>query len=452
VNKITTLFLALALTLSTCVGTVRTAAAMPPPEEDDDGCTYTVPPSVSEVNGRKNFSQVKAGDTLCLPAGERSNLKLIHLHGAPGKPITVRSSGGIVTIRGNTFLTGGISIYASSFLRVTGVGDETRCGAPYSAVEQKCGIVITGAHKGIRISTTKEVETLHDVEIDHIAVTYSSRAIKTRGISINPSPGRFVSGLYIHHNYVAGTAAEGIYMGTEPNSNLLDTLGTIQNLEISFNLVQQTGYDGIKIKAALQNVKVHHNVIRDTGLSDTADRQGGIKLIMSNGQFYNNYLENVFEGIHSVRPLAGMTEARYFNNVVVNSHSVGIEVMEDGALIFNNTVVSCEGDGIVAKAATAQVFDNIVAGCTGKPVKASRGEDTSDQQFNNLVGKIDSIGFVDPAKSDYRLRPDSKAIDAGLVWPAPLLYDHDDVPRPQGAGPDIGAFEYSVVYTSGMDR
>jgi hypothetical protein len=435
-----------------------TSLGMAPPEvakspslaETDKGCTYFIPPEVSEVDGKKNFNQVKPGDTLCLAAGVRGNLKLNHLHGAPGKPIVVRNSGGIVTIGGQDFLSGGIGIYASSYLRVTGTGTGTQCGAEYSAAEQECGIKIRGTHKGIKISTTKEPDKVGNIEIDHVSVSDVSKNVKTRGIAIHPRPGEFISGLYIHHNYVARTLAEGIYMGTEPRGRPLETLGKIQDLEVSYNLVEQTGYDGIKVKVALKNVKVHHNVVRDTGLSNTPAHQGGIKVAMSDGLFYNNYLENVFEGIRSSRPLDGASEARYFNNIVVNSRSVGIEAAEEGALIFNNTVIFCQNIGILGDSPTIKVFNNIVAGCKGKSVISRIGPGMQRQEFNNLVGLVGAMGFVDPADGNYRLRPDSVAIDAGTDQHDPLAFDYDNAPRPLGDGPDIGAFEYQSLSGLGM--
>ncbi len=59
------------------------------------------------------------------------------------------------------------------------------------------------------------------------------------------------------------------------------------------------------------------------------------------------------------------------------------------------------------------------------------------------LGSGDLIGdprFRDFAGGDFHLRPDSLAIDAGLE----LAYksDFDGVPVPQGARPDLGAFEY----------
>lgn len=436
---------------TTSLGMAPRAAAIPALlTETDKGCTYFIPPEVSEVDGQKNFDQVKPGDTLCLAAGVRGNLKLNHLHGAPGKQIVIRNSGGTVTIGGQDFLSGGIGIYASSHLRVTGTGTGTQCGAEFSAAEQKCGIEIRGTHKGIKISTTKEPDKVGNIEIDHVSISDVSKDVKTRGIALHPRPGELISGLYIHHNYVARTLAEGIYMGTEPRGRPFDTLGKIQDLEVSYNLVEETGYDGIKVKVAVKNVKVHHNVIRDTGLSNTPAHQGGIKVAMSNGQFYNNYIENVFEGIRSSRAPDGMTEARYFNNIVVNSRSVGIEAAEDGALIFNNTVIFCQNTGILGDSPTVKVFNNIVAGCKGKSVIARIGPGMQRQEFNNLVGLVSAMGFVDPAEGNYRLRPDSVAIDAGHLPQDPPTFDYDNAPRPLGEGLDIGAFEYQSLSGLGL--
>ena len=49
--------------------------------------------------------------------------------------------------------------------------------------------------------------------------------------------------------------------------------------------------------------------------------------------------------------------------------------------------------------------------------------------------------FVDPATGDYHLAAGSPCIDAGTVDHAPAT-DLDDHPRPQGAGVDVGAYEY----------
>ncbi len=62
-------------------------------------------------------------------------------------------------------------------------------------------------------------------------------------------------------------------------------------------------------------------------------------------------------------------------------------------------------------------------------------------QQNNLKFTKLTAGFVDPAHFDLHLQPGAPAIDAGSSVDAPKL-DRDRIPRPQGKGIDIGAYEW----------
>jgi hypothetical protein len=50
--------------------------------------------------------------------------------------------------------------------------------------------------------------------------------------------------------------------------------------------------------------------------------------------------------------------------------------------------------------------------------------------------------FVDAAAHDYRLAPDSRAIDAGVALPT-VTTDRLGAPRPSGQHWDSGAFEFA---------
>jgi len=50
--------------------------------------------------------------------------------------------------------------------------------------------------------------------------------------------------------------------------------------------------------------------------------------------------------------------------------------------------------------------------------------------------------FVDPGAGDYHLQPGSPAIDAGAALPTEVPDDHDGNARPNGAGYDIGPYEF----------
>ena len=150
---------------------------------------------------------------------------------------------------------------------------------------------------------------VHDLEIDHVAVERVSQEVKTRGILMHPLPGQLISGIHIHHNFVTNTLAEGIYMGSEPHDQPFDSLAKLERVEIDHNLVMDVGFDGIKIKVAIADVAVHHNVIRNAGISRTPAHQGGIKVAMSVGDFYNNTVIGAVEGIRANRELESPRDA-----------------------------------------------------------------------------------------------------------------------------------------------
>ncbi len=62
-------------------------------------------------------------------------------------------------------------------------------------------------------------------------------------------------------------------------------------------------------------------------------------------------------------------------------------------------------------------------------------------QENNLEIRDPAALFVDSARFDLRLLPNAAAIDAGSSINAPKL-DRDRIPRPQGKGIDVGAYEW----------
>lgn len=396
-------------------------------------CTFTIPASVSKVDGLGNYAQVRPGDTLCLPAGTRGNIRFYNLHGTAERPITIQNSGGRVRITGTQY-SEGIAIIKSSYIRITGTGTGNKCGSGYTPTQQECGIELDRTYKGIVIFTISG--GIGNIEIDHLHIHDTSTQVNSRGIVIRPVERQTISGIYVHHNYIFNTRGEGLYIGAEPHGQPLADLGKLENVEINHNLVEQTGYDGIKVKVAISNVQVHHNIVRNTGLRGALNHESGIQLAMSAGDIYNNFVATGIEGIAMGRPLSN-PGTRYFNNIVVGSKNGGILAPENNPRIYNNTVVKSGTFGIKATGLNAQIYDNIVAGIPGTPIQGR-----ASNIFNNYVGSITSAGFVDPNLNNFHLLPSSPAINAGRnsgVFP-PI--DYDNVKRPQGSRTDLGAFEF----------
>lgn len=415
------------LAVSTFAGVSPSMASV-----EDAECTYIIPPEVTKVDGADDYAHVQPGDTLCLPAGTRSNIRFLNLHGQADRPITIRNSGGRVKITGTNY-SQGLGLVHVSYLRVTGATISEKCGALYPAHEQECGIEIDNAFKGIKLDTTKG--PVHHVEIDHLFIHDTSPVTPTRGIALHPLEGQMISGIFIHHNYLRNTTAEGIYLGTEPHDRPLEILGKLEDVEVSYNLLEQIAYDGIKIKVAVSNVRVHHNIIRDAGTLEKPAHQGGIKMAFSVGEYYNNLIVGAVEGIKMSRVLDN-PGTRYYNNIIVGMRDVCIFAEGDDAMVYNNTLVSCGAVGISTLGANPQVFDNIIVDTAGIPIEGS-----APGIANNFIGSSDSAGFVNPAANDYHLLSTSPAVDAGRNTGTFPPFDFDGISRPQGPNTDLGAYE-----------
>jgi hypothetical protein len=397
-------------------------------------CTYTIPKEVGKVDGLTNYAQVKPGDTLCLPAGTRGPIKFFNLHGVADQPITIRNAGGGVKITGTSY-NEGVSIRYSSYLRLTGTGVSSQCGAEYPAGQQACGIELDRTNKGIVLA--KATTAVHHIEIDHIFIHDTSTTINSRAIVIHPLDRVIISGFSAHHNYIRNTRGEGMYIGSEPHGKPFADLGKLKNVELSYNLVEQTGYDGIKVKAAIEDVKVHHNLVIGAGFRNVSNHKSGIHLATSLGEIYNNWVMVPYEGIKSGRPLEN-PGSRYFNNVVVGSQK-GILTEESNALIYNNTIVGTTSSAIKSTGSQTLTFDNIIAGASGTVIQGQAAN-----IFNNLIASVAASGFANPAQNDYHLLPSSPAVNAGRnsgIFPP---FDFDDLSRPQGPKTDQGAFELPV--------
>jgi parallel beta-helix repeat protein len=135
------------------------------------------------------------------------------------------------------------------------------------------------------------------------------------------------------------------------------------------------------------------------------------------------------------------------NNVVVTDHWHGISLYgARNCSVTNNTVLdqNAEDPGPPWISVDDHKDGTPPQGCV---VRNNLTTDlaNSDQveEQGNITFSMDEAAtyFVDVAAFDLHLRDDAPAIDAGTTEGAPDL-DHDRIPRPQGDGVDVGAFEW----------
>jgi Right handed beta helix region/Protein of unknown function (DUF1565) len=148
-----------------------------------------------------------------------------------------------------------------------------------------------------------------------------------------------------------------------------------------------------------------------------------------------------------------------------NGFDVQIYPSNDGVIVTENTIVGALLDGIIlgsgADSTTnnATLIDNVIAfngrygistywgGAMGTGNVAS-----TNVVWRNALGQLDGDGitytantiadprFVDRVNGNFHLRAGSPAVDTALIGYA-LPYDLNGTGRPQGLGPDIGAYE-----------
>jgi hypothetical protein len=192
-----------------------------------------------------------------------------------------------------------------------------------------------------------------------------------------------------------------------------------------------------------------------------------------------NFVENVgsgprdgsCRGVHGIYMAARRGVA--VNNVIVRSAGDGITSWHAarGLRVSNNTSVGNGGNGITIGSGDSGVTtgnrgslvaNNITVGnhiCGITESSDGRQHPDDNRYSNNLMfanarrgnacntwsedwtGTINADPlFVDPARNDFRVAPDSPAVSSGTSHPAPP-YDHEGIRRPMGAGIDRGAFE-----------
>ena len=134
------------------------------------------------------------------------------------------------------------------------------------------------------------------------------------------------------------------------------------------------------------------------------------------------------------------------NNVVITDHWHGITLLgARNCKVINNTVVDRNSTGPGPPWISIAAHKDGTLG-TGNAVRnnltTSMDNDAGigSVEFNMIVSNYD-LYFVDYDGFDLRLIEGCPAIDAGTDEGAPLT-DRDGNPRPQGAGFDIGAYEY----------
>lgn len=462
------------------------------------GDTFQIAAGVTAVNCADHPSggavtPIDDGDIIELAAGVRTNqLTISNCNGTLDNPIVVKNSPD-----GQTIFEDGNESGSQFFFTITNSfgmmidGTQAWTGKPAGSCgisktlawptegRTQCGIKMRIEAGGDPFYTTwlkfkgdTSGITVKGVEIDGTGGTGAGGI----GISCNdnaeaysPTGRQWRENIIITQNYIHNTgisSGEGLYCG--PNAEVGVEI-PLRNIEVSYNLVEDTAREGINGKYWVGGVNsVHHNVVRRSGAANSTNQNRNINITDGgNVDIYSNLSENARgEGIQHVNngvdasdtPTAcgsacdGPFYSRIYNNFIVNAGASSadaepaIEVNKGGGsinyspiVIEFNTIINPDGDGIRVSGwtGTCTARDNIVT----QGVAAGDGQTmiTGCTNDGNTTGTVNSQLFIDAGIIDYELGVTSPACNAATFTSQSL--DYEDEARPQDGVRDRGADE-----------
>jgi parallel beta-helix repeat protein len=350
---------------------------------DSHSCTQSQSESTPKLTIRSALSCLSAGSTLMVKTG-------IYHEGE------IRLPGGTswtspVTIMANP----GDTVTVSPPSKIDSLLDLTKASQSYLIID---GFILDAANVGFGIW----IEHAHHIRVKNTEV----KNARVQGIAVfgNPSSSQFVEllNLNVHHNglscYKDGLC-HGVYMSSD--DNLIDGGSWHDN-----------GGHGVHIYNDPANGK------------GTPDRN-----IVRNIRAYGN----------TNGPGIGVywgTGNKVYNNLIYKNNGGGIRVAAVNSLFLNNTVYGNKNYGVYVDNSGNTFKNNIVYNNSGGNITSL----SSNRLSNNLTTQ--DPRFVNADAGDFRLQAGSPAIDTGVTI-SDVITDFDKAPRPQGAGVDIGAYEYT---------
>jgi hypothetical protein len=203
----------------------------------------------------------------------------------------------------------------------------------------------------------------------------------------------------ISHNTVYNAGRHIIFIPTQNSRIQYNNLYNAGKLTRDCGIIYEFGWDG-------QGTVIHHNYIHD----NLAKNYSGSGIYLDNGS--RGYI------VH--------------HNVVWGNYTgIRLNTPSNFNLIYNNTTYSSGnvgywGSNFAADMYGDRIFNNIFTTAFTLPGTQTYG--------NNITAGTNPV-FVNPLEYNFRIQPNSPAIDAGIVIPG--ITDGY-----VGSAPDIGAYEY----------
>ena len=218
------------------------------------------------------------------------------------------------------------------------------------------------------------------------------------------------------------------------------------DIEFSYNEVRNGKGTGLLVAPRTNNVQLIGNLVHDNGLG-TQHQHQGLYFQGQNGLIANNVVYNQPHGF-GIQVRGEDTDIYANNIIVVGNTSVGnqlagfvVENTAGNVKLINNISAFNGTYGIHAyyccgsTAPGNEAYNNILFGNPSGPTRVN-GTIIDFSKGNTVADPL----LADRSQNNYHLKPASPALGKSLPAYTPTK-DADTKARPQGGGPDIGAYE-----------
>jgi parallel beta-helix repeat protein len=367
---------------------------------------------------------VSAGDSALVLEGNYVGFD-IRTDGTQNSPIVFKAiENNVVIDQRNSVTPDGINIENTSWIVIDGleVKDQPRAGIR-AAVSDFITIKNNYCHNNYRWGIFTGFTD--DVTIQNNTCSYSE---DEHGIYVSNSSDRPV----IVNNHSFNNNGCGIHMNGDIS---MGGDGIISNATVSGNIIHDNGLGGGSAinMDGVQDSEIFNNLIYNNHATGIAmyqiDGGDGSK----NNKVYNNTVINPSDARWNILVVDGSTGNTLYNNILINHHSFRGSIAIDAA----------STTGFISD---YNILVNRLSNDDGNSNMTLTQWQALGYDLNSMIADLESQIFVDHLTGNFHLLQNAKAVDAGTNLVLPIVFeDLDNIPRPQGSGFDIGAYEYNTI-------
>ncbi len=265
----------------------------------------------------------------------------------------------------------------------------------------------------------------------------------------------FTNDILIENNICSYSAQQhGIYVSNSGDRPIVRNNECFSNTGcgIQLNADVSQGGDGIISNAVIEGNILHDN---GTGGGSAINLDGVQNSVIYNNLIYNNHATGI--ALFMIDGAEGSKNNKVYNNTIINPQDARWAMLVNsgstGDTLYNNIFInhhSFRGSISVDESSIQNFFSdyNIVVDRLSNDDGESN-MNLSDWQnlgydiHSQIANQEDQI-FVNPGSNDFHILAGSQAVNEGTGLVSSIVKnDIENLPRPQGNGFDIGAYEYA---------